>query len=405
MQILRLAWRNIFRQKRRTALTVLTMVGGFTLSAVSIGWADGTYNNIINMFTRNRLGHIQIHGTGYLDKPTLQNVIENYKEIGDRISRIDHVEAWAPRLYASGLVSVEEKTAGGSIVGIDPIRERIATNFDQKLVEGRGLSDIGRHEVLLGKGLARTLKADLGEELVIVSQAADGSIANDLYQIIGVLQTDDVTTDQSAVYLHLADAQQLLALEGGVHEIVVMVDRLAQVEPVTRQISSLLEDPDLVVEPWQEFARSFYIAMKADKQGAWIMLFVIILIVAIGVLNTVLMTVLERTREYGVLRALGTPPSEIFGLVLTEILVMAFLSTAVGLAVSALVNYLFSLHGVAMPQPFSYGGMEFKRFYTEVNAHSLYVPALTVILSSITVSVFPALRAARVAPAQALRMH
>jgi ABC-type lipoprotein release transport system permease subunit len=351
------------------------------------------------------LGHIQIHGKGYLDKPALHNVVKNYRELGDRIGRMVHVEAWSPRLYAAGLVSVEEKSAGARIVGIDPAQEQIATRFDQKLVEGRSFSETGRHEAILGAGLAKTLKADLGAELVIVSQGADGSVANDLYEIIGVIKTDDVTTDQSSLYLHLSDAQELFALEGGVHEIVIMVDGLTQVEPVTRQISSMVTGTDLVVEPWQEFARPFYIAMKADKQGAWIMLFVIILIVAIGVLNTVLMTVLERTREYGVLRALGTPPSDVFRLVLTEVLVMTLVSTGIGLVVSFLVNYLFSLHGVAMPQPFSYGGMEFTRFYTEVSAHSLYVPALTVTFSALAVSVFPALRAARVAPAQALRMH
>jgi len=381
------------------------MVGGFALSAVSIGWADGTYNKIINMFTRNRLGHIQIHGEGYLDKPALYNVVENYQELGDRIGALEHVEAWSPRLYAAGLLSVSEKSAGARIVGIDPALEQISTMFDKKLVEGRSLSVAGRQEAVLGKGLAKTLKADLGEELVIVSQGADGSIANDLYRVVGIVETDDAATDQSSAYLKLADAQELLALNGGVHELVIMVDRLSQVGPVTRQISSMISNSGLVVEPWQEFARSFYIAMRADKQGAWIMLFVIVLIVAIGVLNTVLMTVLERTREYGVLRALGTPPFDVFRLVMTEVLVMSFVSTMIGLIVSVSVNYLFSIHGIAMPQPFSYGGVEFTRFYTEVNANSLYVPTLTVVCSAVAVSVLPALRAARIAPAQALRTH
>ena len=381
------------------------MAGGFTLSAVSIGWADGTYNRIINMFTRNRLGHIQIHAEGYLDKPTLYNVVEDYQRLGESIGALDHIEAWSPRLYAAGLVSVEEKSTGARIVGIDPIYEEQATRFSQKLVEGEGFSEPGQHEVILGKGLAKTLKAVPGEELVVVSQGADGSIANDLYKVVGIVETDDAATDQSTAYLQLVDAQELLALEGGVHEIVIMVDLLSQVGPVTKTISSKLQGTDLVAEPWQEFARPFYIAMKADKQGAWIMLFVIILIVAIGVLNTVLMTVLERTREYGVLRALGTPPADVFRLVLTEVMVMSLVSISIGIVVSILVNYIFSLHGVAMPQPFSYGGMEFTHFYTEVSALSVYVPALTVALSALLVSVFPALRAARVSPARALRMH
>jgi len=381
------------------------MVGGFVLSAVSIGWADGTYNKIINMFTRNRLGHIQIHGEGYLDKPTLYNVIEGYQELGDRIGELEHVEAWSPRLYAAGLLSVAEKSAGARIVGIDPILEQISTMFDKKVVEGHSLSAAGRQEIVLGKGLAKTLKADLGEDLVIVSQGADGSIANDLFKVVGIIETDDAATDQSSAYLKLADAQELFSLNGGVHELVIMVDRLGEVGTVTDQISSMIQNRGLVVEPWQEFARSFYIAMKADKQGAWIMLFVIVLIVAIGVLNTVLMTVLERTREYGVLRALGTSPIDVFRLVMTEVLLMAFVSAMIGLIISVSVNYLFSLHGVAMPQPFSYGGVEFTRFYTEVSANSLYVPALTVFIAALAVSVLPALRAARVAPAQALRTH
>lgn len=381
------------------------MVGGFALSAISIGWADGTYNNIINMFTRNRLGHIQIHGRGYLDKPTLYNVVTDYQELGEQIGELPHVEAWSPRLYAPGLVSAGSKSAGARIIGVDPVREDAATHFNQKIIQGQPFGESRGGEVILGKGLAKNLKAGLGDELVIVSQAADGSIANDLYRIVGVIQTDDVVTDQSGLFLKLSDAQSLLALEQSAHEIVIMVDRLGQVGATTRRISSILSGQELVAEPWQEFARSFYIAMKADKQGAWIMLFVITLIVAIGVLNTVLMTVLERTREYGVLRAIGTPPSDVFRMILTEVWVMSLVSTVIGLIVSIPVNYFFSIHGVAMPQPFSYGGVEFTHFYTEVNGHSLYIPALTVCVSALVVSVFPALRAARVAPAQALRMH
>jgi ABC-type lipoprotein release transport system permease subunit len=381
------------------------MVGGFTLSAVSIGWADGTYNNIINMFTRNRLGHIQVHRKGYLDKPTLYNLIERYKSLGEKIAAMEHVEAWSPRVYAAGLVSVREKSAGASIVGIDPTLEEETTGFSRKLVQGKSLSTDSRGEAVLGKGLAKTLKAKPGDEVVVVSQGADGSIANDLYQIVGIIETDDVMTDQSAMYLRLTDAIELLALEDGVHEIVVMVDSLDEVAPLARQITIAISDPGLVVEPWQVFARSFYVAMRADKQGAWIMLVVIILIVAIGVLNTVLMTVLERTREYGVLRALGTRSFSIFTLVIAEVLLMASISSTIGVAASVVINYAFSVHGVAMPQPFTYGGMEFTRFYTEVNAHSLWIPALTVALSSVLVSIFPALRAARISPARAMRAH
>lgn len=405
MLILRIAWRNIFRQKRRTVLTVLTMFGGFTLSALSIGWADGTYNRIIAMFTRNRLGHIQIHAKGYLDRPSLYKTISNYEAVGDTLQHIKDVEAWAPRLYSAGLASVSEKSAGVQIIGIDPVRESFATRFEKKIIAGNMFSAQPNHEAILGKGVARTLNANMGDDIVVVSQGADGSIANDLYHIIGLVESGDMTIDQTAMYLNLTDAQDLLVLAGKVHEIAVIADKLKEVGALTRRIRQTLANPNLEITPWQEFAKSFYIAMKADKEGAWVMLFIVILIVAIGVLNTVLMTVLERTREYGVLRAVGTQPSQVFRLVVTEVFLMAIIGIIIGLALSLPLNYLLSQKGIAMPQTFTYGGIEFTHYYSEVNTRSLVIPALTVLFSAVLVSIFPALKAARIAPARALRTH
>jgi ABC-type lipoprotein release transport system permease subunit len=405
MQTLKMAWRNVFRQRRRTLLTVLTMFGGFTLSAISIGWAEGTYNNIIDMFTRNRLGHVQIHGLGYLDKPSLYTTISDYRGVGSIVESTNGVEAWAPRTYSFCLSSVGEKSAGARIVGIDPKLESEATRFETKLIQGSVLSRSRKHEALLGKGLAKSLDADISDELVVVSEGADGSIANDIFRVTGIIATDNAIEDQTALYLHIRDVDELLALDGEVHEIVVIVESLHRVGRVTDSLRERLDTGELEIDPWQVFARSFYIAMKADKQGAWIMLFIITLIVATGVLNTVLMTVLERTREYGVMRALGTRPAQILRLVLSEVAMMALISIAMGSAAALAANYVMSLQGVAMPQPFSYGGVVFDRFYTEVNAQSFWVPALTVIVTALIVSLFPALRAARIRPARAMRMH
>jgi putative ABC transport system permease protein len=405
MMTLRIAWRNIFRQKRRTVLTMLTMLGGFALSAISIGWADGTYNRIIDMFTRNRLGHVQVHARGYLNKPSLYKNIKTYQTIGETIERIKEVESWAPRFYAAGLASVGDRSLGVRIIGIDPQKESAATRFENKVIQGKSFPKNPAHQVILGKGAARTLKANPGDQIVIVSQAADGSIANDLYTLVGIIESGDELQDQSCLYLHLKDAQELFWLEGAIHEIVVIARKLNQVKSLAREIRKVLNNPELEVDPWQEFARSFYVAMKADKQGAWIMLFVVILIVAIGVLNTVLMTVLERTREYGVLRAMGTRPIQVVRLVLYETALMACLSIIVGAALSLLVNYLLSHQGIPMPQPYTYGGIEFTHFYSEVNARSFYIPAVTVMVCAVLVSAFPAVKAARIEPTRAMRMQ
>jgi ABC-type lipoprotein release transport system permease subunit len=233
--------------------------------------------------------------------------------------------------------------------------------------------------VLLGKGLARTLNAKTGDDIVIISQAADGSLANDLYHLKGIIQSGDDTQDSMAFYLHLADAQELLVMEGRVHEIIIIAEDLDKVRALSRDITKAIQNPDLVVAPWQEFAKSFYNAMKADKRGNWIMIFIIILIVAIGVLNTVLMAVLERQREYGLLKAMGTRPRQILRLVLYEVNMLAIFSIMAGSGLAYLANKWLSNHGISLAEPFSYGGMTFKIMYGEINIQSFVIPAVAVL--------------------------
>ncbi len=405
MMIFKIAFRNIFRQKRRTVLTMLTMFGGFTLASIGIAWSDGTYSNIIDMFTRNQFGHIQIHDRGYLDRPSLYKVITDYGIVGEKTRSVLGVEAWAPRLYAAGLASVGEKSAGVQIIGLDPALETAATRFQKKITRGALFDEAASREAMIGDGLAKILNAAVGDEIVVVSQAADGSIANDIYAITGIIESGDPIRDQTAFYLALAQAQELLALENRVHEIAVIVDDLDHVAKVAGRIEHKLEDPKLSVAPWQVFARSFYEAMKADQQGGWITILVIILVVAVGVLNTVLMSVLERTREYGTLKALGTRPGQIFRLVLYEVNLMAAGSIVIGAVIALIANYLLSLHGISLPQPLHYGGMEFKKMYAEINVRSFVIPAVIVAVSASLVAIFPAVRASRTAPAKAMRMH
>ena len=403
--IFKIAFRNIFRQKRRTILTALAMIVGFTLSSVFIGWSDGAYGNIIAMFTRNRIGHIQVHREGYLDKPSLYKTISEYSAVGKAIQTIAGVEAWTPRVFGAGLGSVDEKSTTVQIFGVDVARETKATQFDKKVIEGRVLDKTPSHEAVIGKGLATTLSATLGSEIVIFSQGADGSIANDVYSIVGIVESGDDTTDRMTCYLNLKDAQELFVLEGRVHEIVVTVSRVNQVAKITKAIETRLNNPTLHVAPWQEVAKSFYRAMQADKQGDSVGRIVIMLIVAIGVLNTVLMSVLERTREYGLLKAVGTKPTQIFRLVICEVFIIALGSICVGAVLGVLANYLLSIYGITLPEEFTYGGIKFETMYAEVNARSLIIPAITVLLSAIVVSLFPAIKAARIMPAKAMRTH
>jgi len=402
--IVRIAFRSLFRQSRRSVLTLLTMLGGFILCSASIAWMDGAYNDVIDQFTRTRLGHIQIHQKEYRERPKLQRNIRDAAAVGATIDADPRIEGWTWRLYTAGLGSVGTRSAGVQCIGIDPTRENHATEFDQQVKEGRPIdAAAGGYEALLGRGLARRLSAAPGDTLVILSQGADGSLANDLFRIVGIVESGNSLADQASVYLHIADAQELLVLEGRVHEMVLVAHSPRHLFELARDLSAAIDRSDLAVEPWQVFAKSFYDAMVQDQNGAWISLLVIMLLVSVGVLNTVLMSVLERTREYGLLIAMGTRPGEIMRMVLSEVLILATFSIVLGAVCSLGVNYMLTLHGISLPETLTYGGVEFRVMHAELNRRSFWIPGSVVLASAFLVAIIPALRAAHVAPAQAMR--
>jgi putative ABC transport system permease protein len=405
MIVLKMAFRNIFRQKRRTIFTGLSVVGGFTLAVIFIGWADGSYNNIIDQFTRTRLGHIQIHEKTYLDRPTLYKTIPDVQKVGAVLDRTKGVESWTPRVFSAGLAGVRDRSAGVQIIGIDPQREARTTRFDRKIVEGRAFLASDAREAILGRGLADLLQAKPGDGIVLLSQGADGSIAEDQFTLVGVSSNGDDLTDRTAFYLPLATAQDYLVLGAKVHEIAAVVSSLSRVETTCRAIALGLGDANLSVAPWQVFAKSFYDAMKADKAGMWVTLLVIVIIVAVGVLNTVLMSVLERRREYGLLKALGTKPRRIVRLVLLEVVVLSVFSMLIGSVLGLGANMILSRHGIKFSSGLTYGGMVFDTMKSEINLRSFVIPAFTVIISAVLVSLFPALKASRTEPARTMRMH
>jgi putative ABC transport system permease protein len=405
MVVVKMAFRNIFRQKRRTLFTGLSVGGGFALAVIFIGWSDGSYNNIISQFTGSRLGQIQIHAAGYLDKPSLYKTVPDLGRIGRILDRTKGVTSWAPRVYSAGLASVGDMSAGVQIIGIDPDLEERTTRFRRMVTEGSPFRDPEARQIILGRGLVEILGAKPGDDVVLLSQGADGSIAEDRFTLSGVVATGDELSDRTAAYLPLRTAQAYLVLDDRVQEIAVVIGRLGRARALSTSLSREIGDPGVSVEPWQVFAKAFYEAMKADKAGMWVMLVVIVIIVAVGVLNTVLMSVLERRREYGLLKALGTKPRRIVRLVLLEVVFLSILASLAGAILGLGANAYLSHHGIKFGSGLTYGGMVFDTMVSEINVRSFTIPAMTVIVCAIVVSLVPAVKAARTEPARTMRMH
>ncbi|GBE06615.1 ABC transporter permease YtrF precursor [bacterium BMS3Abin10] len=405
MIILKIAFRNIFRHKKRSALTGLMMAGGCALFALSIGMVDGGYGNLIDMFTRDHTGHIQVHKKGYLDKPSIYSTIDNPDSVGKKIQSVAHVQSWAPRVYTPALAFAGKKTTNVRVVGIDPIREARTTRIKYKVDIGRFISEAPLNEAVISDRLARLLKIDLNGEIALITQGADGSIANELFTVVGITGKSGETSGTSTCYMHIKTAQDFLSLGGGVHEIAVVLTDQALTMKTVGLIKSALQDPSLEVDPWQVVESQFYRAMKADIKGSWYTIVIFTIIIAVGVLNTVLMIILERTREFGVLKALGTRPLQIFMLIVYETVFLAVLSIIIGTAVGMSANWWFHEYGITLANPIEYGGYFFDTITAKITLRSLVLPAMIIFGTALIVSIWPAIRAARIIPVKAMRSN
>jgi len=406
---LKIAFRNIFRQTRRSLLTGLTMTGGMVLLSMTMSITNGTYSNMINMFTRDHTGHIQIHRKSYLERPTLYKTIKAPEELEKLLAGMPDIRGAAPRIHGPALAFAKGKTTPAQLVGIDPEKESRTTLIREKLKSGDfvGARKDLPHGVMIGAGIAETLKLKVGEEIVLISQAADGSMATERYPVIGLIGTKE-SHERQSVYMTLKTAQEYFLLEGRVHEFALVVSHQNNAERVAEKLRGVLAKQsnafdNLSVEPWQVVEEEFYKAMVMDRQGNSITMGIIVLIVAIGVLNTVLMTLLERTREYGVLKAVGTRPTHLFRLIVLETLILGTLSSILGILISIPVNLWFQEHGIAMKTPIDIGGIPYDRMLGELSMNSLLSPALLTIGTALLVSLYPALRAARIRPVDAMR--
>lgn len=404
--LLKLAFRNIFRQRRRSLLTALSIGGGYILCALSISLLEGSYNNLINLFTLSNTGHIQIHQDNYLDRPKVHKTISNYLEVGEVLEAHEDVQSYSFRIYSPGLAYSDDGNQPAQIKGIDLDKEATTTLIKEKINQGNYISpapnEDGYFTAMIGTGIADGLKIGLGDELVIISQGADGSVANDIYIVAAIIGNRE-SFERNQIILPLGAAQELLSMYGQVHEVAVILDTYQGAADVTLELQERL--PELTVSSWQEVEEEFYKSMQSDKQGNHATLGIILFIVFIGVLNTVLMSVLERTREFGVLKAIGSQPGTILTLVSLESCILAMMSVFAAVFVTAPIIYWFANTGFSLAEPIDIGGISFDSFRGELSLQVFTIPALLLLFFALIVSIPPGIRAARIAPTKAMSSH
>ena len=402
--ILRLAWRNLWRQPRRTWLTVGAMVFSNALLVFMISIELSTYDLMIDNTLKAFSGYLQVQAPGYKDDMKIRQVVPDVTSLASSLRRELGLETIAARAAAFALASSEERTYGLQIVGVETKFESFVSTIPGLVHEGRYLDDPNASEIVIGKILARNLKVAIGDEVTLLGSGRDGSFAAAIATVTGIFDSGVPEMDRGIAEVPLGFFQDVFFMEGAGHAVVIAAPSLASVNALKTQVESLVPE-GLVVHDWDALQPGLKQAIQADLSSAFFMYGVLVILVAFSVLNTQLMSVLERTHEFGITMALGIAPGRLGRIVILETALMGLLGVALGVLLGGIITAWFGYTG------FSYPGMEEmavnfnlpSRFYPKATPLTLFLGPAIVFVGGMLAAIYPALRLHWLQPVEAMR--
>lgn len=403
---LRLAWRNIWRHPRRTGLTLAAIVFSDVLLVFMIGLQLGQYDLMIENTLRIFSGHIQIQAEGYIDKPKMHLTISAAAEQAQRIRDQLPVKGVSVRAMGFALVSSRERSYGAQIVGVDPAHEQDVSIIPGLTKKGRYLGGLNKQEAIVGTVMARNLKLKLGDEITLLGSGKDGSFAANVVEVVGIFESGSADLDRYFVQIPLGTFQETFSMGSSAHSIVITGRRMEDVPDLYKKVVDITpQNQNLDVLNWERLQPGVKQAIQADFVSAWFMYAIFIAIVAFSVLNTFLMSVLERTREFGIMLALGLRPLRIGRLIMLESLLLSGTGLLLGTIIGSLVTGYFYVYG------FTYPGLE--EMVKQYNLPATIQPELSltsvtlgpgiIFIVTILVALYPALRIRLLRPVDAMQ--
>ncbi len=396
-----LAWRNVWRNRRRTLVILLAIAFGIwsmvTLAAIMRGMIEQQVRNTINNLT----GHMQVHAVGYRDDPAVDNSMPPPSPTMLKILRGQNVRAWAARVRVPAVVASERGSAGVTLVGIDPETEQGLSFIAQAVTEGRYLQFPGDHGLLLGRKLVERLETSLGKRVVLMSQDIDNDIADRGFRVVGIFDANTEATETSYVFVGRTLAQDMLKLGGWISELALVVDDRQDLDATLQDLTNAAQGLD--IQSWTKLEPLLVLTAKMYDATMLIWFVVVFLAMSFGLVNTLLMAVFERTREIGMFQALGMRPRFILSQVLLESLTVLMIGMAMGNVLAwATIAYLGGgLNLSAFAKGLEWAGLS-SVIYPLVAASDVITANLLVMVLGIIASLYPAWRAARYVPVEAI---
>ena len=401
----RVAWRNLWRRRLRTWMSAGGLAFAIFLVSVFMALQAGTYGGWIDTATGLVVGHAQLQHPDYMDDPRFSNAIDNATELVRRLEAVPGVAGAAPRAEAFTLVSVGERSFGALVMGVDPQREANMFALPHRLREGEYLPRAD--SAYIGSSLAANLGVELGAEIVALGSSEEGGVAALVMTVDGIFETGQAELDRSVMQARLTAMQSAFEMGDSVHRVVVETDDAHRIDEFVPAITD--ETPSGArLLTWRELLPELEQAIQLDRVSALMMYWLLMIVVAMSVVNAFIMSVFERTREFGMLLAIGMKPNAVVGMLVIEAICVWVLGAAIGLALSLATVLPLSVVGIPID---AFEGVEEMAaqmmmpdsLYPVLTANVLAQSPLIMLAGTLLAALIPAMRVRRMKPVDALR--
>jgi ABC-type lipoprotein release transport system permease subunit len=404
---LRLAWRNLWRHKRRTWLTASAIAFITVLMVFLITLQLGSYDLMVDSSLRIFSAQMQVQREGYLDKPRIRKIIPDAVALAERLRADPALRgvAISTRAQAFALASSGTRSYGVQVVGAEPEHEPDVSTIPRLMKSGRYLAGRDAQEAVLGAPLAKNLNIQAGDDLTLLGSAMDGSMAATIVPVVGIFESGMRDLDRVLVEMPLGTFQELFAMGQGAHAIALLAPDLARLPQMHREVVRLLPaTPELVVLDWDRLIPGLKQIIEADWTIDWFIYVALILVVTLSILNTFIMSVLERTHEFGIMLALGATPLRVGTLVFAETALLALIGLGIGIGIGFGIAAWLSVHG------FTYPGLEEfmgqyglpALIYPKLSAKAILIGPVVILGFILVAALYPAFRIRKLQPVEAI---
>ena len=403
--IIRIAWRNLWRNPRRSIILVSAIVICISALLLTLSYINGVLRQMVQSTIDFHIGEMEIYKKGFKDDHNPEKYIKDPAELYERIQESQGVKAYAPRVEGRGLIASSYASSGVQIIGIDPAREGKITLVKRSVIKGDYLEKDEDHVILIGDKMARKLKVDLGGKVVITVQTINDELASDAYRVTGIFKTISGDFDKYMVYIPIRMATKLLEMESGVTGIALRMKNMEAARVLQVMVNREFGNQDVEALTWGELEPMILEIVNISKQWNFVFFGAIFIILSIGIINTQNIAVYERMHELGILKAMGTKPFFIFSMVMMETLFLGIVGLAAGFFITYPIILYFENEGLNLAV-FSEGLQQFglgSTIFFDLEFTDIIYCAVSILVTAFFGAVIPALKAGRLEPVKAIR--